>query len=72
MTKDSNDFDGLGDSHLALWESKLTTTDEGCIRVECYILRYTKIHFDNEKLGAVVCSDYHEVCLFETMFKAGF
>ena len=72
MTKDAYDSEGLGDSHPALWESKLTIADEGWIKAECYIPRYMKIHFDSEKLGAVFRSNSHEVCLYETMFKAGF
>ena len=72
MTKDGNDSDGLGDSHPTLWESKLSAADEAWIRVECYIPRYMKIRFDTEKSGAVVRTDTHEVCLYETMFKAGF
>ena len=70
--KDGNDSDGLGDSRPALWESKLTAADEGRIRAECYILCYMKICFNTEKSGAVVRTNSHEVCLYETMFKAGF
>jgi hypothetical protein len=43
MTKDKNDFDGLGDAHPALWEAKLTKADKRHIRSECYILKFVKI-----------------------------
>jgi hypothetical protein len=72
MTKDSNDSGGLDDAHPTLWEAKLTKADERRIRSECYIPKFINIQFDEKKLGAVVRSDYHEVCLYETMFKAGF
>ena len=72
MTKDGIDSDGLGDSHPALWESKLSAMDEPRVRAECHIPYYMKIHFDTENSGAVVRSDTHEVCLYEEMFKAGF
>jgi hypothetical protein len=32
MTKDSNDSDGLGETHLALWVFHLTNADEGHIK----------------------------------------
>ena len=72
MPKDGNDSDGLGEAHPALWESKLSRADERRVRLECFILKFIKIHFDEEKSGAVVCSDCHEVCVYETMFRAGF
>ena len=72
MTKDGNDSNRLGNSHPALWESKLTAANKGRIKGECYILCYMKIRFDSEKSGTVVRSDSHEVCLYKTMFKAGF
>ena len=72
MTNDSTDSDGLDDSHLALWKSKISTINEPWIRAKCHISRYMKIRFDTEKSGAVVRTDTHEVCLYETMFKAGF
>ena len=72
MPNDGHDSDGLGDAHPTLWEAKLTRVDERQIRSEGFILRFIKIRFDEEKSGAVVRSDCHEVCLYETMFKAGF
>jgi hypothetical protein len=72
MTKDSNDSDGLGVAHPALWEAKLSKTDERQIRLECYIPKFVKIHFDEAKSGAVVCSDCHEVYVYEAMFQVGF
>jgi hypothetical protein len=72
MTKDGNDSDGLGDTHPALWEAKLSKVDERWIRTECYIPRFIKIWFNEEKKGAIVCSNYHEVCVYEAMFWAGF
>jgi hypothetical protein len=72
MPKDGNNSDGLGEVHPALWEAQLTNVDESQIRKECFISSYIKIQFDREKSGAVVCSDTHEVCLYEAMFKAGF
>jgi hypothetical protein len=72
MTKDSNDSDGLGDAQPTLWEAKLTKADERWIRSKCFILKFVKIQFEEVKSGDVVCSDCHEVCLYETMFKACF
>lgn len=72
MTKDGNDFDGLGDTHPTLWEAKLSKANERRIRTECYIPRFVKIQFDEERKGAIVHSDCHEVCVYEVMFKAGF
>ena len=72
MPKDGHNSNGLGDAHLALWESKISRADECQIRSECFIPRFIKIRFDEEKSGAVVRSDYHEVCLYETMFRASF
>jgi hypothetical protein len=72
MTKDGNKSDVLGDAHPTLWEAKLSKTDKRRIRGKCYISKFIKIRFDEEKLGAVVCSDYHEVYLYKTMFRAGF
>ena len=70
MPKDGNDSDGLGEgeAHPTLWEAHLSKVDECRIQVECSILKYIKIHFDEEKRGALVRSDSHEVCLYETMF----
>jgi hypothetical protein len=72
MTKDGNDSDGLGDAHHALWEAKLSKADEHRIKTECYIPRFVKIRFDEERKGAIVHSDYHEVCVYEAMFRASF
>jgi hypothetical protein len=72
MAKDGNDSDGLGDTHLALWESKLTKADESRIKSECTIPKYIKIQFDEEKSGVMVRSDCHKVYLYEAMFKTGF
>ena len=72
MPKDGHDSNGLGDAHPALWESKISRVDEHRIRSECFIPRFIKIRFDEEKLGAMVRSDCHEVCLYEAMFKADF
>ena len=72
MPKDGNDSDGLGEAHPALWESKLSRADERRVRSECFILKFIKIYFDEEKSGAVVRSDCHKVCVYETMFRAGF
>ena len=72
MTKDDNNFGGLGETYPALWESKLSKADERLVRSECFIQEYMKILFDEEKSSTVVCLDCHEVCLYETMFKAGF
>ena len=72
MPKDGNDYDGLGEAHPALWESKLSRVDERRVRSECFILKFIKIWFDEEKSGTVVRSDCHEACVYETMFKVGF
>jgi hypothetical protein len=72
MTKDGNDSDGLGDAHPALWDAKLTKADEPRIRLECFIPKFVKIRFDTEKKGVVVRSNYHEVCVYKTMFRATF
>ena len=72
MANDGTDSDGLGDSHLALWKSKISAIDEPRIRAECHIPRYMKICFDTEKSGAIVRLDTHKVCLYEAMFKASF
>jgi hypothetical protein len=72
MTKDGNDFDGLGDAYLALWEAKLSKTDERWVRLECDIPDFIKIRFDESKMGAVVRSDCHEVYVYEVVFRAGF
>jgi hypothetical protein len=69
---DDNDSNGLGESHLALWEAHLTKADERRIRTKCYILKTIKIHFDEEGKGAMVRSNNHEVCLYKAMFRAGF
>ena len=71
MPKDGNDSDGLGEAHPALWESKLSRANECRVRSKCFIPKFIKIWFD-EKSGAVVRSDCHEVYMYETMFKAGF
>ena len=72
MPKDGNDFDGLGEAHPTLWESKLSRVEEHRIRSECFVPKFIKLRFDEEKSGAVVRSDCHEVCVYETMFRAGF
>jgi hypothetical protein len=72
MTKDSNDFDGLGEAHPVLWVSHLTNADKGHIRAECFIPNFTRIRFNMERSGVVARSNTHEVCLYEAMFKAGF
>ena len=72
MPKDGNDSDGLGEAHPALWDSKLSRADERRVRSEYFILKFIKIRFDEEKSGAVVCSECHEVYVYETMFRAGF
>ena len=72
MPKDGNDSDGLGEAHLALWESKLSRADEHRVRSECFLPKFVKIRFDEEKSGAVVHSNCNEVCVYEIMFRAGF
>jgi hypothetical protein len=72
MTRDDNDSDGLDDAHPALWEAKLSRADEHRIKAKCFIPRFVKIRFDEEKKGAIVRSDYHEVCVYEAMFRVGF
>ena len=72
MPKDGNDSDGLGEAHPALWESKLSRADEHRVRSECFLPKFVKICFDKEKSRAVVRLDCHEVCVYETMFRAGF
>jgi hypothetical protein len=71
MTKDGNDSDGLGDAHPAFWVPHLSTADERRVRKECFIPRFIKLRFDENNSGAVARSDTHEVCVYETMFKAG-
>jgi hypothetical protein len=66
------DSDGLGDTHPATWESKLSRADERRIRQECFIPPFVKLRFDEKKSGTIVCSDRHEVCMYEAMFRAGF
>jgi hypothetical protein len=66
------DSDGLGDAHPAMWESKLSKADERRIRKECFIPPFVKIRFAERGAGALVRSDRHEVCVYETMFRAGF
>jgi hypothetical protein len=68
MTRDGNDSDGLGDSHPALWEAKLSKVDKRWILKECFIPRFVKLWFDEEKSGAIVHLDRHEVCVYEVMF----
>jgi hypothetical protein len=66
------DSDGLGDAHPAMWESKLSKADERRIRKECFIPPFVKIQFTERGSGAIVHSDRHEVCVYETMFRTGF
>jgi hypothetical protein len=68
----SEDSDGLGDAHPAMWESKLSKADERRIRKESFIPPFVKIRFAERGAGALVRSDRHEVCVYETMFRAGF
>jgi hypothetical protein len=72
MPKDGNDYDGLGEAHPTLLKSKLSRAEKHRIRLECFIPKFIKIQFDEEKLGVVVRSDCHEVYVYETMFRAGF
>jgi hypothetical protein len=72
MTKDGNDSDGLEDSHPAFWVSQISPTDERRIRRECFIPSFIRIRFDENESGVVAQSDVHEVCVYETMFWAGF
>jgi hypothetical protein len=71
MTKDSNDSDGLGETHPAFWASLLSASDERRIGKECHIPSFIKLRFDESQSGAVARSDVHEVCVYEHMFKAG-
>jgi hypothetical protein len=64
--------DGLGNSYPALWRPELSKVDEKRICEECFIPKTVKLRFDDEKLGVIIQSDAHEVCLYETMFHAGF
>jgi hypothetical protein len=66
------DSDGLGDAHPATWESRLSRADERRIRQECFIPPFVKVRFAERGAGAIVRSDRHEVCVYETMFRAGF
>jgi hypothetical protein len=66
------DSDGLGDAHPAMWESRLSRADERRIRQECFIPPFVKVRFAERGAGAIVRSDRHEVCVYETMFRAGF
>jgi hypothetical protein len=66
------DSDGLGDAHPATWESRLSKADERRIRRECFIPPFVKVRFAERGAGAIVRSDRHEVCVYETMFRAGF
>ena len=68
---DSDSY-GMGESYPTLWVAHLTKADERRVRMECYIPKNVKICFDDESKGAVVRSDYHEVCLYEAMFRADF
>jgi hypothetical protein len=72
MMKDGNDSDGLEDTHPAFWVPHLSTADERRLRKECFIPSFIKLRFDENKSGALARSDTHEVCVYETMFKAGF
>jgi hypothetical protein len=72
MPKGGDDFDGLGDAHPAMWESKLLRADERRVRKECFIPPFVKLRFDEKKNDAIVHSDRHEFCVYEAMFRAGF
>jgi hypothetical protein len=72
MTKDGNDSDGLEDTHPAFWVSQVSTADERRIKRECFIPSFIKIRFNDTNSGVVARSDTHEVCVYETMFRAGF
>jgi hypothetical protein len=72
MPKDGDDSDGLGEAHPALWKSMLSRADERRVRFECHIQKFVKLRFDEEQSGVVVRSDCHEICVYETMFQAGF
>jgi hypothetical protein len=65
-------LNGLGNSYPALWCPELTKANKRRIRADYFILKSVKLRFDNEKVGATVRSDAHKVCLYETMFCAGF
>jgi hypothetical protein len=67
-----DDSDGLGDAHPAMWESKLSRADERRVRKECFIPLFVKLRFGEKKNGAILRLDRHEVCVYKTMFKAGF
>jgi hypothetical protein len=71
MPRGGEDSDGLGDAHPATWESKLTRADERRVRRECFIPPFVSLRFDEKKVGAIVRSDRHEVCVYEAMFRAG-
>jgi hypothetical protein len=64
--------DGLGNSYPTLWRPELIKADERRIRVDYFIPKSVKIRFDDEKISAIVCSDAHEVCLYETTFHASY
>jgi hypothetical protein len=63
---------GLGNSYPALWRAELTKANERRIKADYFILKSVKLRFDNEKVGAIVRSDSHKVCMYETMLRAGF
>jgi hypothetical protein len=66
------DSNGLGNAHPAMWESKLSRADECRVQNECFIPLFILLRFDEKKSGAIVCSDRHEVCVYEAMFRVGF
>jgi hypothetical protein len=58
--------DGLGDNtYPSLWWPELTKADERQIKMEFFIPRSVKLHFDDERKGAIVHVDAHEVCPYE-------
>ena len=67
-----SNFDGMGETYHALWKGHLTKADKRRIRLDCYIPKLVKHCFDEAKQGIVVCTDSHEVCLYETIFWVGF
>ena len=62
----------MGDTYPPLWKAHLTKADERWVRVDCDIPKLVKLHFDDEKWGAMVRADSHEVYLYEAMFRVGF
>lgn len=49
----------------------MTKDDEHRVRLDCYIPKSMKFQFDDKKKGTIVRVDENEVCLYETMFRAG-